>query len=181
MRPVLNRLDRVGDLHQLAGGDVGTSEPGRCDELHAAARSSLSGPRDLEKLKLALQLAEVELKAEENAHRDEKAAARKVEVNRIALLRIEAARQIDQACSSLEVALQSYQALGKELWALCADPVNMSLSDQIEGLFRVAKALPRSLGTLQRRLPGVDFGGGEPIAKAEAFDWGVLRFETDAA
>jgi hypothetical protein len=41
----MDRLDRVGDLDQLAGGDVGIGEAARFDELYAAARSSLSTPR----------------------------------------------------------------------------------------------------------------------------------------
>src|SRR6476620_1547453 len=42
---VLHRLDRVGDLQQLAGGDGRISEGARRDVLHAATLSSLSGPR----------------------------------------------------------------------------------------------------------------------------------------
>jgi len=41
---VLHRLNRVGNLRQLAGGG-GVSELARCDEFDAAALSSLSPPR----------------------------------------------------------------------------------------------------------------------------------------
>ena len=36
---VMDRLDRVGDLHQLAGGGVGISEIARFDEFHGLGLS----------------------------------------------------------------------------------------------------------------------------------------------
>jgi len=42
---VLHRLNRAGNLHQLAGGGVGVSELARCDEFDPAALSSLSPSR----------------------------------------------------------------------------------------------------------------------------------------
>jgi hypothetical protein len=36
----LNRLDRVGDLHQLAGGDVKIGEDAWLDEFHGLGRQS---------------------------------------------------------------------------------------------------------------------------------------------
>jgi len=149
--------------------------------LDQVLQDDIRAQRDLDNLKLSLPLAEAKLREAEGELRAVEAAARKAEVGRLALERIEAAKAVDQALSEAAVALQRYQGLGNELLAILVDPNNMSTNEIIEGWHRVAKSLPAPFATLQKRLPGVFFGGGGSLAQAEASYWGVTEFKRDAA
>jgi hypothetical protein len=74
-----------------------------------------------------------------------------------------------------------YEALGRELFALCANGTEVSNWDHIEGWSRIAKSLPAPFVTLQKRLPCVFFGGGGSLAQSEASYWGVSIIMKDAA
>jgi hypothetical protein len=137
--------------------------------------------RELADLKMALPLAEAKLRQAEGAHRNIEAEIRKSDVNRLALERLEVAKEMDRAMAEYAEAFERYQSLGRELFGLCADGTNVSNWEHIEGWSRVAKSLPAPFVTLQKRLPGVFFGGGGPLAQAEASYWNVSIISRDAA
>jgi len=133
-----------------------------------------------EHLKMALPLAEAKLREAENEHRNIEIEMRNHEKNRLVLDRIEAAKEVDRDLAAVGRSLQRYLDLGGDIWPLVVDPYG-STRDQIEGWMRIAKALPALFQTLQKRLPGVDFGGGGPLAASEAGYWGVSIISRDAA
>jgi hypothetical protein len=149
--------------------------------LDQVLQDDIRAQRDLDNLKLSLPLAEAKLREAEGELRAVEAAVRKAEVGRLALDRIEAAKAVDQALSEAAVALQRYQDLGNSLLEILVDPNNMSTNEGVEGWHRVARSLPAPFATLQKRLPGVFFGGGGSLAQAEASYWGVTPFKKDAA
>src|SRR6478672_9927063 len=116
---------------------------------------------------MALPLAEAKLREAENEHRNIEIEMRNHEKNRLVLDRIEAAKEVDRDLAAVGRSLQRYLDLGGDIWPLVVDPYG-STRDQIEGWMRIAKALPALFQTLQKRLPGVDFGGGGPLAASEA-------------
>jgi hypothetical protein len=149
--------------------------------LDQVLQDDIRTQRDLDNLKLSLPLAEAKLREAENAHRAVIAEVRKAEVAKLVLERIDVAREYDRAAAESAAWLQRYHAIGNELHAILADPMNMSLNEGVEGWHRVAKSLPAPFATLQKRLPGVFFGGGGSLAQAEASYWGVTDFKKDAA
>jgi hypothetical protein len=152
--------------------------------LDQVLQDDIRAQRDLDNLKLSLPLAEAKLREAENLHRAEETSARKHDINRLVLERIEVTRQIDEVlASSLEPLLQTYEKLGHELFPLCVDHSSfVSRGEEIAGWLRVAKSLPPSFKTMQQRLPGVDFGGGPKLAVSESQYWGVAEFKkADAA
>jgi hypothetical protein len=150
--------------------------------LDEVLQDDIRAVRDLENLRLALPAAEQKLREAEAARRNIEAEIRKSDVNRIALERIEAAREVDRALADAGAALQRYQELGEELFAIVADPRRMSLGDEVRGWHRVARAVPAYFATLQKMLPGMFFGGGGSLAQAEASYWNVsIISRSDAA
>jgi hypothetical protein len=150
--------------------------------LDEVLQDDIRAVRDLENLRLARPAAEAKLKEAEAAHRAIEVDVRKSQVNKLALERIEAAKEVDQALADAAKALQRYQELGEELFSLTADPRRMSLGDEVRGWSRVARSLPAPFVTLQKMLPGVFFGGGGSLAAAESAHWGVaVLVRKDAA
>jgi hypothetical protein len=161
--------------------DAALGDGGAKQRLEQVLADDRKAERELADLKMALPLAEAKLREAENAHRAIEVELRKTEVNRVALERLEIAKLMDKAMAEYAAAFDRYQALGRELFGLCADGTNVSNWDHIEGWSRVAKSLPAPFVTLQKRLPGVFFGGGGPLAQSEASYWGVSIIRKDAA
>jgi hypothetical protein len=166
---------RQSHVLEAALGDEGAKQ--RLEQVLADDRKA---ERELADLKMALPLAESRLREAENEHRNIEIEMRNHEKNRLVLERIEAAKEVDRALADVAAALQRYLDIGADIWPLVVDPYG-STRDQIEGWMRIAKALPAPFQILQKRLPGVDFGGGGPLAQAEASYWNVSIIKKDAA
>jgi hypothetical protein len=137
--------------------------------------------RDLEDLRLALPLAEQELRTAENDHRVAEAEFRKAEVVRLARDRVEAARQIDQAFADFSAAWQRYESLGHQLYnAASYDHQNqIYLSETCDGLARLSAALPmKPFYDLRHRHSFAPIGTSSSLAAAESSYW---RLPTDEA
>jgi hypothetical protein len=148
--------------------------------LDEVLQDDIRAVRDLENLRLALPAAEAKLREAEGAHRNIEAEIRKESVSRIVLDRIEAGKEFDRTIAAAGVALQRYLDLGGDIWPLVIDPYG-STRDQVEGWMRIAKSLPAPFADLQKRLPGVFFGGGGSLAQSEASYWNVSIIKRDAA
>jgi hypothetical protein len=160
--------------------DAALGDDGAKQRLEQVLADDRKAERELADLKMALPLAEAKLREAECAHRNIEAEIRKESVSRIVLDRIEAGKEFDRTIAVAGVALQRYLDLGGDIWPLVIDPYG-STRDQVEGWMRIAKSLPAPFETLQKRLPGVSFGGGGPLAQSEASYWGVATFKKDAA
>jgi hypothetical protein len=148
--------------------------------LDQVLRDDIQAQRDLENLRLALPLAEAELKTAENAHRAIEVEVKKSQVNELVLQRITAAQDADAALTASGEALRRYLDVGAKIYAL-TDDLFGSRRDEVEGWNRIAKSLPAPFADLQKRQHGVFFGGGQKLADAEASHWNVSIIKKDAA
>jgi hypothetical protein len=148
--------------------------------LDEVLQDDIRAVRDLENLRLARPAAEAKLREAENAHRAIAAEVKKSRVNELVLKRIAEAEDVAAAITAAGEALRRYLDSGAEIYAL-TDDLFGSRRDEVEGWNRIAKSLPAPFADLQKRLPGVFFGGGQPLAQAEASYWGVAEFKKDAA
>jgi hypothetical protein len=148
--------------------------------LDQVLRDDIQAQRDLENLRLALPLAEAELKTAENAHRAVAAEVKKSQVNELVLKRIAEAEDVAAALTVAGEALRRYLDSGAQIYAL-TDDLFGSRRDEVEGWNRIAKSLPAPFADLQKRQPGVFYGGGQKLADAEASYWNVSIIKRDAA
>jgi hypothetical protein len=160
-------------LEAALGGDIAKKH------LEQVLRDDRDAARQLEDLRLALPLAEAELKTAENAHRAIAAEVKKSRVNELVLERIAEAEDVTAALTVAGEALRRYLDSGAEIYAL-TDDLFGSRRDEVEGWNRIAKSLPAPFADLQNRQPGVFYGGGGSLAQAEASYWGVVSIAKDA-
>jgi hypothetical protein len=95
----------------------------------------------------------------------------------------ERAAEAEDVAAALTVAgeaLRRYLDSGAQIYAL-TDDLFGSRRDEVEGWNRIAKSLPAPFADLQRRQPGVFYGGGQKLADAEASYWNVSIIKRDAA
>jgi hypothetical protein len=161
-------------LEAALGGDSAKKH------LEQVLRDDRDAARQLEDLRLALPLAEAELKTAEDAHRTIAAEVKKSRVNELVLKRIAEAEDVAAALTAAGEALRRYLDSGAQIYAL-TDDLFGSRRDEVEGWNRIAKSLPAPFADLQKRQPGVFYGGGQKLADAEASYWNVSIIKRDAA
>ena len=161
-------------LEAALGGDSAKKH------LEQVLRDDRDAAGQLEDLRLALPLAEAELKTAENAHRAIAAEVKKSRVNELVLKRIAEAEDVTAALTVAGEAIRRYLDSGAQIYAL-TDDLFGSRRDEVEGWIRIAKSLPAPFADLQKRQPGVFLGGGPKLADAEASYWNVSIIKRDAA
>jgi hypothetical protein len=131
--------------------------------------------RELEDLRLALPLAESELRMAEHDHRAAEAEWRKAEVNRLARERVAAAAEIGKAFAYFSKAWANYSALGDELLGLASQEPNSNalyLAETISGEARLVASLPaKPFLAIREKFNFMPISTSKSFAAAEASYW----------
>jgi hypothetical protein len=131
--------------------------------------------RELEDLRLALPLAESELRMAEHDLRAAEVEARKAQVDNLARERVDAARQIDQAFADFSRAWATFESIGHELIGLAsAEPgANaLYLSETISGEARLVASLPaKPFLSLRERFNFMPISTSKSLAASESAYW----------
>jgi hypothetical protein len=131
--------------------------------------------RELEDLRLALPLAESELRTAEASHRFAEAEWRKVEVDRLARRRCAAAEKIDAAFAIISSTWIEYEQIGHDLLDLASQEPGANalyLSETISGESRLAASLPaKPFLAIKECFHFLPISTSKSFAAAEAAYW----------
>jgi hypothetical protein len=141
--------------------------------------------RELEDLRLALPLAESELRMAEHDHRAAEVEARKAQVDNLARQRVAAAAAIDHAFADFSNAWSEYQALGHELLNLASQEPNSNalyLAETVDGVGRLVASLPaKPFLSLRERFNFMPVSTSKSLAASESAYWRLPGDEAKAA
>jgi hypothetical protein len=158
-----------------------------------AARENLStvleddrrAERELQDLRLALPLAEQELRTAEAAHRAAEVEWRRTEVERLALARVEAAAAIDSAFAEFSRAWALFESLGHELLDLASQAPGANalyLAETVDGVGRLVASLPRNpFLAIKEKFPFMAVSTHKSLADSERSYWRLPAVETTKA
>jgi hypothetical protein len=131
--------------------------------------------RELRDLKLALPQAEAELANAERALKAAEAEHRRAEVERIALLRVEAAAAIDRAFADFNKAWATFSDLGSELIGLASQDPGANalyLAETVSGEARLVASLPRNpFLAVKEKFPFMAVSTQNSVADSERNYW----------
>ena len=165
-----SELRRQPFVLQAVRGDVAAK-----NTLDKLLHDDLAAARTLSDLRLALPLAEAELRTAENAHRAAEVEARKAQVDALARQRVSVASAIDKAFADFSKAWSEYQALGLQLLNVAADDHvgNIhSFTESVDGMLRLAAALPHQpFYDLRWRHSFAPIGTSSSLAAGESPYW----------
>jgi chromosome segregation ATPase len=163
---------RLRQQHVLAAALGDDAAKSRLAEVLQANRES---ERQLDDLKMALQLFQERLREAENTHRAVEVEHRKKEVERLARERVAAAAAIDQAFSDFAAAWSDYESLGHELLDLASQEPGanvMYLSETVDGVGRLVASLPaRPFLAIRERFNFMPISTSKSLAASEAQYW----------
>jgi hypothetical protein len=143
------------------------------ENLSAVLEDDRRAERELQDLRLALPLAESELRTAEDTHRCAEIEFRRAEVVRVASDRVTAAAAIDQAFSDFAAAWSDYESLGRELLNVASYDGNaLYLSETVDGVGRLVAALPAApFLQIRERYPFMTISTSKSLAASEAQYW----------
>jgi hypothetical protein len=140
---------------------------------------------NLEDLRLALPLAESELRTAEGAYRIAEAEFRRSEVERLSRERVAAAAAIDQAFADFSKAWATFESLGHELIDLASSEAGANtlyLSETVSGVARLVASLPsRPFVEIREKFPFMAISTHKSLADSERSYWRLPAVEETKA